>query len=420
MKRLLLTFLAAGLALGGGYAISANLPLYQTPLDPGAMQNTLNTLIQSINGSIYGISDPVPGRNFIANGAMAVAQRGTGIQTCGDNTAPTVTGFGADRWACDANVAVGAGRAKVVTSGPTPPAGFQQSMQLYRTSGALTQPVCTMQAIETARAVQLQGKRVIVSAYLQPLAAFSAASGTVNMTVITGTGTDQGFGTLTASPAITPAWTGLASTAVTSGAGVSINGTTLATGTAGFPLGTTAAWNRVWSAPVAIPTTATEVGLEICFTPVGAGSGVTDGFAVTGVQMEIANNLQTSPSAYEFLPIGYELKEAQRFYWQLNEPASGAAVNGFGQATGAATTSWTVFLPSQMRGTTPVVAIPTTGTFKTNIAGTPTTWVTPTAGVCSTFACTITGGNTNTAGQAETLTGGGGSGVVTVINDSIM
>lgn len=420
MKRIYTFALAGGLMLASAVGITASLPLYTAPMDPGAMQNNFNSLIQLLNANIPGYTDPVPGRNFISNGAMTVAQRGTGILTCGDNTAPTVSGFGADRWACDVNVASGAGRAKVVTSSPSPPPGFQNSMQLYRTSGALLQPVCTMQAIETARSVQLQGKRVIVSAYLQPLAAFSAASGTVTMSVITGTGSDQGFGTLTASPAITPAWTGIASTAVTSGAGVSINGTALTAGTAGFPIGTTAAWNRVWSAPVAIPVTATEVGLQICFTPVGSGSGVTDGFAVTGVQMEIGNNAQTTPSAYEFLPLGYEVREAQRFYWQLNEPANGAAVNGFGQATGANATSWTLFLPSQMRGVTPVVAIPTTGTFKTNIAGTPTTWVTPTAGVCSAFACTITGGNTNTAGQAETLTGGGGSGIVTVLNDSIM
>ncbi len=214
-------------------------------------------------------------------------------------------------------------------------------------------------------------------------------------------------GTLTASPAITPAWTGIA-------------GGTTAAGV--FQLATaTPAWTRFNTAAVLIPAAATEVGVEVCFTPAATGAGTTDGFAMTGAMLEpVLSATLAAPSAFEFQPLATDLARAQRFFWQLNEPANGAAVNGFGQATGATATSWTVFLPAQMRGTTPVVAIPTTGTFKTNIAGTPTTWVTPTAGVCSVLACTITGGNTNTAGQAETLTGGGGTGVVTVNNDVIM
>ena len=66
-------------------------------------------------------------------------------------------------------------------------------------------------------------------------------------------------------------------------------------------------------------------------------------------------------------------------------------------------------------------AVNHTFAFAVNIAGTPTTWVSPTAGVCSTRACTITIGNTNTAGQVETWVGGaGGTGVVYVKSDVVL
>ena len=347
----------------------------------------------------------VPFRNYLDNGAMSITQRGVAsATTCGTNTAPTQSAFGADRWACDANVASGAGRMQVVTASPAPPTGFAQSMTMWRNSGALTQPICAMQAIESTRSVQLAGKQVMLSAYLQALAGLTSTGGAVQVYVITGTGTDQGFGTLTASPAITPAWTGLS------------GGTTpSATWTA------TTSWVRNNTTPISIPSTATEIGVMICFTPVSSSSGTTDGIAFTGVQLEVIGPTATAvPSTYEFKPTGIELLQAQRFFWQLNEPANGAQVPGACQATGATAGICFVNLPVAMRGTTPVVAIPTTGTFKVNIAGTPTTWVTPTAGVCGVLSCNITIGNTNTAGQMLNLTGGGGAGVVTVANDVIM
>jgi hypothetical protein len=66
--------------------------------------------------------------------------------------------------------------------------------------------------------------------------------------------------------------------------------------------------------------------------------------------------------------------------------------------------------PYPFRAATPTITITTAGTFKVNIAGTPTTVATPTAGVCSSYGCTVTAANTNTAGQVEQVTGGGGTG----------
>ena len=401
-----------GLPSAGGSQFPNTLPLtgnellpLDTQLPGGASPQTEAASVAQIAAAA---ADPFP-RNYLDNGAMAVNQQGTATIT-GGTTSITALQFAADRWFIDTNVTSGAGQAAVITASPAPPTGFQQSVKVWRNSGALLQPVCMLQEIETSRSTQLQGKYVVLSAYLDALAGFTAAGSIVNAYVITGTGTDQGLATLTASPAITPAWTGIAG-------GV--------TPTASWTI--TTAFARYFTAPVLIPTTATEVGVEICFTPVGSSSGATDGFAVTGVQLEpvaysatVAQLAPTGPSAFEFRPLALDLQFVQRFFYQLNEPASGAAVNMIGQATGASTNALTLPLPVPMRGTTPVVVIPTTGTFKVNIAGTPTTWVTPTAGTCSTTACQITGGNTNTAGQVELVTGGGGSGVVYVKSDVVM
>ena len=411
-------FITNGLPPAGGTQYPSTLPLTgaeQMPADT-QLAGGLNPASEAITiGQLTAATaDPTP-RNYLDNGAMVINQQGTGTIT-GGTTSITALQFAADRWFIDTNVGSGAGQAAVITASPAPPAGFTQSFKLWRNSGALTQPVCTIQAIETVRATQLAGKYVVLSAYVDALAGLTATGGLVNAYVITGTGTDQGIATLTASPAITPAWTGIAAS--------NAAGSSTAISPAGQWAATTS-WNRFNTVPVLIPTTATEVGVEICFTPVGSSSGATDGIALTGVQLEpvlysVAAAAPPGASTFEFRTYQDELLKAQRFFWQLNEPASGAGAPGFGQATGATAGALTVNLPTQFRGTTPVVAIPTTGTFKVNIAGTPTTWVTPTAGTCGLLACTITIGNTNTAGQALQWTGGGGSGVVYVKSDVVM
>lgn len=403
--------LTNGLPPAGGTQYPGTLPLTGNELLPAdtALPSGANPASEAISVSqLAQAAAPYASlRNFLDNGAMAIDQQGTGIITCGTNTAPTNIMFAGDRWLCDTNVASGAGRNQITTTVPAPPAGFQQSLRVYRTSGALTQQVCSMQEIESSRSTQLQGKSVVLSMYLQALAAMSGL-GQVNAYIITGTGTDQGFGTLTASPAITPAWTGIAG-------GTTPAGTfTLATGT---PV-----WARFSTPAVLIPATATEVGVEICFTPGSSGAGTTDGFAVTGVQLEeVIQSAGATASPFEFRTPQQDLLEAQRFFWQLNEPAALTPV-GVCQVTVTSTTAvCQIMLPTTMRGTTPVITIPTTGTFKELLVATQTTWVTPTASTCSVIGCDIvTSPAAGTAGQAALLSGGGGSGIIQVISDVVM
>lgn len=238
-------------------------------------------------------------RNMLDNGAMSVQQRGTGIQTCAANAAITSAAYGADRWGCSANVGSGAGRSQVTTATPTPPAGFAASERLYRTSGALLQPVCAIQEIPTVTSTQAAGQTVTLSFYAQALAGLAADNNNlINGVIISGTGTDEGLGTMTASPAITPAWTGITTVSNT-------------------PFTITTAWVR-YSMTAVIPTTATELGVALCFTPTATGAGTTDGFAFTGVQLEVA----PSPTQFEFRPFALEQSAAYRYFYKITETAA--------------------------------------------------------------------------------------------------
>lgn len=292
---------------------AAQVPLFVGPNCEESSQtlSCLNQLITSLNAQIAGVPQLGMARNFLDNGATQVSQRGTGAATCALNGAAiTSAAYSADRWGCEVNVAVGAGQLTSITATPTPPIQFQKALKLVRNSGALTQPQCAYQEIPTYRAIQLQGQQVMFSAYIQALAGLAADQGaatqTANLVVITGTGTDEGFGTWTASPAITPAFTGVA-TAVNQS----------------VALPSTPAWTR-YSATAPIPTTATEIAVAICFTPTAAGAGTTDGIAFTGAQLEQGSVV----SQYEFKPVALELTEAQRYFYRVTESATAATMRG--------------------------------------------------------------------------------------------
>lgn len=262
-------------------------------------------------------------KNLVDNPAMLVQQRGTGTATAATTAGCAITSYAADRWCADVNVTSGAGQLTPITSSPTPPTGFQQALKLVRNSGALTQPQCAWQEIPTNRVVPVAGQNVMLSANVAALAGLSADNGNAaNLVIITGTGTDQGLGVLrgavgmTASPAITPAWTGIATlqnTAIT----------------------LTTSFARFNGAAVAVPSTVTEMAIGVCFTPTATGSGTTDGLAFTGVQLEVVPSTATVPSAFEFRPTNWEVVNNQRFFQILTEPASGVQVPVVGNSTSA-------------------------------------------------------------------------------------
>lgn len=328
------------------------------------MFNCFSILTQQINAAGGGATVAATGRNLLDNGAMAVSQRGTSAATCALNGAAiTSAAYAADRWGCQVNVGSGAGQLTTISATPSPPLGFQNSLKLVRNSGALTQPQCVYQEVPTSKSVQMQGQTVTFSAYIQALAGLAADQGTatqtVNMLVITGTGSDQGFGSWTASPALTPAWTGVATAVNTS-----------------IALPASPVWAR-YSTTAQIPITATEVAVAICFTPTATGAGTTDGFAFTGAQLELGNVLQ----AYTFLPPATELAVAQTYFYRIAETA---AITPFAPCAAVDTTHTNCYVkfPTTMRG------VPTM-TYTAGFAS-PTSTTQATLGACSALATATT------------------------------
>lgn len=338
--------LAVGLTAAPFLAFSANIPLIpSTPTFSEASQivGTLNFLINSLNSTITTQSlAPVTNyRNILDNGAMLVQQRGTGAATCGTTSGVPQTAYAADRWGCDVNVASGAGALTPITATPSPPAGFSQSLKLVRTGGILTQPQCAWQEVPTADVTAIAGQNVMLSAYVQALAGLAADQGsttqTANLVIITGTGSDQGLGSLrgaagmTASPALTPAWTGIAT----------LQNTTLS-------LPVTPAWARYNGATVQIGSTVTELAVGICWTPTAAGQSATDGIAFTGVQLEVMGAGATAPSAFELRPKGVEVAKVTRYFIALNQPAAGVAVPVVGTAISSTVSTSSYAFPTPM------------------------------------------------------------------------
>lgn len=411
-----LTAALALLALASGAALAASIPLYTPPSGNNALptfpENTgdFNNLVNAINGNItpQSMASFSAFRNYIDNGGMFVVQRGaaTSSTAAGGTSGCTALTYVADRWCVDVNVGSQVGKGQVVTSTPTPPTGFTNVMTVWRNANALTQPHCAIQEISSQRITQLQGQTVTLSFFAQALAGLSADNGNViNATFVTGTTADQGLGSMTASPAITPAFSGLATQ-------LNAQAFTLSA----------SAWNRFTATSFQIPTNALEGAVELCFTPTATGSGATDGFAFVGVQLEPGN----APSAFEFRDYQAELAEAQRYYWEFDEKVSGTTVvPGICNAQSATVATCNIPLKVTQRAAAPAIAC-TFGTMKRMIAGTDTALTAcaaaaTTNGVGTPDAAEITAtvGSGDTAGFASVLMSGNstGGGLITVSSD---
>lgn len=377
-------------------AVAASVPLLtgpggsnpaQFPADLPDINNTINAINSTGSTGINpNTMAPFAGpRNFLDNGAINIAQRGTsaitGASTC--NVVGSTQAYVADRWCVTSNVGSSAATGQVVTSSPTPLTGFTNSMNVTRVSGALTQPICAIQEVPSLKAVNLQGQQVTFSAYLQALAGLSADNGSVvNMTVIYGTGSDQGLQTYNAATGAVPAWTGVNSSAITGAKTV------------------TTSWGR-YSVTGTIPTTATEVGVMICFTPSAGSGGSTDGFAMVGTQLEQGS----TPSTYEFQTPIAEAATAQRFYVRMSEPSASQTLVGF---TGLQITSQNctgfVSFPVTMR-TNPSYTNQLTATTFGVVGGAVVNFAAPIA-LASTFSNTVVANNTGNA-TIKFITGSG-------------
>jgi hypothetical protein len=262
----------------------------------------------AIGGSVpesYGLS---AGKNVLINGAMENWQRGT------SSTSTSV--YLADRWYQSIE---GSTAATVSQSTSNIPSDFRYSMRMQRTSGNTgTGGIGIGQSLETTASIPLQGETVVLSFYLRAGANFSASSGTVNTRIFTGTGTDQSQATAYGS------WTGYAETSGTATA--------------------TTSWAR-YSVTATIPSSATQVGVRIFWTPSGT-AGADDSLYITGIQLELGSTATRFSRAGGTLQ--GELAACQRYYYRATFTTSASRL-GSGFATAQVTAHITFPFPTEMR-----------------------------------------------------------------------
>ena len=255
-------------------------------------------------------------------------------------------------------------------------AGFNQSLKLSRQSGAVsTATIFLGQVLETLDSLRLQNQSVTLSFWAR--AGVNYSGGALGVQIVSGTGTNQSAATLSAST-----WT--------SEVNVVSAQQTLNTNMSRYQFSGV------------VPSTATQVGVLLSFTPSGT-AGVDDSVYLNGVQLEIG----ASASPFEHIDAQVALELCQRFAWVQPEPAAGVVL-GAGQNTSGSSQLFYMATPMPLLKA-PTVTV-SAGSFKTNQAGTATaTTITP-GSTHTVNAISINGSSSGVAGQATMLIGGGGSG----------
>jgi hypothetical protein len=212
---------------------------------------------------------------------MKIAQRGP------TQALSTTVSYGSlDRW-WSSMVNIAAGSVNLVNISDL--VGYSNCAKLNRTSSStLVNPILFGQIIESANCYSLQGKTVTLSFYAKAGANFSAASGVLTSSIVTGTGVDQGLASKDANT-----WTGQTT--------ASTKSNTLTT-----------SWQR-FTQTVTLGANISEIAVQFGFTPVGT-AGADDSFYITGVQLEQGY----TATAFEFLPASHMMDLCLRYYEILN------------------------------------------------------------------------------------------------------
>lgn len=326
-------------------------------LNPATEVMTLNQL----SGATSSFSDTW--RNKLIGGDFGTNLWQRGTTSASITTAITYT---ADRWWGLS----GTGTAFTVikqTAAADVPLGASASARVQRTAaqtGVLA--TCVGQALTTANSIAMQGKTVEFSFFAKAGANFSAANSLVTITISTGTGVDG-----SAANQSTGSWTGFANAVAQS--------TTINT-----------SWEQ-YSAVAAIPSTAQQVGVKICYTPVGT-AGANDWFEFANAQLDInsgavaksapaATDFNYSIARFEGRPSPVEATLQQAYYYELDESASIYIVAPCA-AIDITHTNCIVQLPTTMR-------VAPTMTYANGFAS-PTSTTQATLGACTTLASAAT------------------------------
>ena len=264
------------------------------------------------------------GKNAVINGGMDIWQRGTSFT----NPVSAATAYSADRWlTCRYGYATNITTSRVA-SGLT---GFNYAMRLQRNVGdAAGSAMFASYNCETADSLRFAGQTVTVSVYFRAGASFSGVSSTAFVTLHSGTGTDQN---------IVTGFTGDSTL---------INAT---------PTISTTIQRFSYSA--AVPSNATQVGLQLGWNPTGT-AGANDYLDIVGVQLELGSVATTFSRAGDVLQ--GELEACQRYYFRATSPLNAYGTLAMGSAISTSIIRVSVKTPVTMRVT------PTTIDFSTLFA----------------------------------------------------
>jgi hypothetical protein len=238
------------------------------------------------DGSTQNTRAPSAFKNRLINGDMRIDQRSSG--------AAFSVGTGAVYGSCDRwGSLAGANGVWTQRRTATTLTDFPFGMRIQRTAGSTSTTACYIgQVIETTNCADLAGQSVTLSFDAIAGANFSAASSIVTVELWSGTGTDQGWGSLNA--ATWSSQSGILN--------VSQSITTTKTR---------------YSFTAAVPSGVNELAVRLY--AVGTGTaGASDFFEITGVQLEAGS----TATGFERRPIGTELALCQRYYSRHGGTAS--------------------------------------------------------------------------------------------------
>ena len=377
--------ITAALAVAGFAVVASALAFAQSYPPPAVPQIGATDLIKVIPSGNPAVGDQYAPAPLLGNyGATLPGNNPENVLIGGDATtnlwqrgtagtaATTAVAYGsADRWASWSGTST---EVKVIRSSTAAdlPAGYTYAMKLQRTSGQTgVVQVCMMQEVESVNAQGFPGQTAELDFHAATGANFSAASANMTAYIMYGTGTDDGVA-------------GGASGAygLNAGGGGSVGWAGQVNLATVVNLGAVSTDNR-YSVVANIPTTATEIGVALCFKPVGT-AGTNDYIAFSGIQLTRNSALTTvaataaantgvalnvnDPRAKAFARRSQQTETAlqQRYFYQLNEPAASKIVSNGGIYNTATICDVSIKLPVTMR------AIPTLV-----IGGTPeanTTW----------------------------------------------
>lgn len=429
MKKLLLG-VAAILAIGAGVAVAQlnTNPTQVTSIGPSDLfQDIPGGTPQPYNSyasaTLLGNYSATIGGNNAEN-ALIGGDATTNLfqrATTGSSITSTVTYGGPDRWAYWSGLNTAMTVSRDSTAADLPATAFKYAFKMARTSGQTgVVQVCMMQEVESVNSYQFQGQTAELDFHAVTGATFSPTSGNIQAYIITGTGTDDGvaggasgaFG-LNAGGGGSVGWAGQVNWLATIPAGVGTNSR--------------------YTVAAPIPAAATEIGVALCFTPVGT-AGANDYVAFSGIQLTRNSALTSLVSgnasgtgtyvgandrrakSFSRRGIQTETELQQRYYWQWAETASSTADSPFLCSAQSTTVAICKAVTHVTLRAAPTIAC-TIGTMKRQVAGTDTA-VTACAAVATTngvsgidaVSITATVASGDTAGLSGSLMSGNSTG----------